>query len=429
MGLAVGCLAAIGCSTPGDGGKARPPNVVVVLVDDLGVEGLSCYGGESYATPHLDALAGSGMRFTAAHTTPLCTPSRVRLLTGREGLRSYVDFSVLDRDERTFAHLLGDAGYATGVAGKWQLFGARHYGERAGRGTRPEDAGFDTWCLWQVEELGSRYADPTVEVDGELRILEEAYGPEVFCDWALEFVRDHRDEPFLLFLPMALTHDPFEPTPLSDHDGDDRSRTFGDMVAYTDLVVGRLVDELERLGLRERTLLVFTTDNGSPRQITSRLDGREIRGGKGRTTDSGTHVPLIVSWPDVIPPGVCDDLVDLVDVLPTVVEATGATLPDDRVIDGRSLLPRLRGGEERAREVLTCWYLPRPLREGAAEVRWARDARYKLYGDGRLYDLETDRSEEHPLDLRLLHLAETRQRLEAALQSLPATPAKLARRE
>jgi arylsulfatase A len=427
LGLVLGCLSAAGCSTPGGSTAPQPPNVVVVLVDDLGVEGLRCYGGESYATPRIDALAASGMRFTAAHTTPLCTPTRVRLLTGREGLRSYVDFSVLAADERTFAHLLDEAGYATGVAGKWQLYGARHYGERAGRGTRPEDAGFDSWCLWQVEELGSRYADPTVEVDGELRTLPGAYGPEVFCDWALDFVRQHREEPFLLFLPMALTHDPFEPTPLSDHDGSDRARTFADMVAYTDLVVGRLVDELDRLDLRERTLLVFTTDNGSPRPITSLLDGRETRGGKGRTTDAGTHVPLIVSWPGVIAPGTCDDLVDLVDVLPTVVEATGGALPIDRVIDGRSLLPRLRGEDEPVREVLTCWYLPRPLRAGATEARWARDERYKLYGDGRLFDLLEDRDEEHPLDVRRSDVAGARHRLEAALRTMLPTPEKLAR--
>ena len=425
--LAVAAVVLVGCSAPGQPDAPARPNVVVVLVDDLGVEGFSCYGGESYRTPNVDALAASGVRFTAAHTTPLCTPSRVRLLTGREGLRSYVDFSVLAPDERTLAHLLREAGYATGAAGKWQLYGASHYGERAGRGTRPEGAGFETWCLWQVEALGSRYADPTVEVDGELRTLEGAYGPRVFCDWALEFVRAHRAEPFLLYLPMALTHDPFEPTPLSVHDGGDRARTFADMVAYVDLVVGRLTAELERLGLRQDTLVIFTSDNGSPRGITSRLTGSDVRGGKGRTTDAGTHVPLVVSWPGVIAPGTCDDLVDLVDVLPTLVEACGASLPADREIDGHSLLPRLRGDDRPVREVLTCWYLPRPLREDAAEVRWARDARFKLYGDGRLFDLAADRDETRPLEPADPRQRGARERLSRALAELPAAPAKLAR--
>jgi arylsulfatase A len=423
-----------GCTprpSAGEPASAPPaPNVVVILVDDLGVEVLGCTGGESYATPRIDALAASGVRFTQAYTTPLCTPTRVRLMTGRGGLRSYVAFSILDRRERTFAHQLQDAGYVTGVAGKWQLYGAEHYGEFAGTGTRPEDAGFDTWCLWQVEQLGSRYADPLLEVDGELREHPGGYGPAVVSDWACDFVRAHQDERFLLYLPLMLTHDPFQPTPLSGPERGSREERFADMVAYLDLVVGRLVDALEDAGLRERTLVVFATDNGTSGKITSRRRGADQRGGKGRVKDAGTHVPLVVSWPGRVPAGAsCDALVDLMDVMPTVVEAAGARLPEDRVIDGRSLLPLARGEDAPRREALAFWYLPRPRKPGTTETRWAHGERYKLYGDGRLYDLTSDPEEQHPIapeaddpDARA-----ARQRLAVALAGLPAEPAKLAR--
>ena len=163
------CLASAACAlAPASEVPARP-NIVLIMVDDLGAEAIGCYGGSDYSTPHIDALARSGMRFEHAHSTPLCTPTRVRIMTGRGSLRSYQRFSILHPEERTFAHHLGEAGYATAVAGKWQLFGARHYGAWAGRGTLPDDAGFDAWSLWQVDELGSRYWDPLYERDGELQ--------------------------------------------------------------------------------------------------------------------------------------------------------------------------------------------------------------------------------------------------------------------
>ena len=157
-----------------------PPNVVLIFADDVGVEAFGCYGGTSYDTPNLDALAAGGMRFTHCYSQPLCTPSRVKLMTGKSNQRNYVSFSILDPGERTFAHMARDAGYATAVAGKWQLLGWEGYGEWAGRGSTPAQAGFDSWCLWQVEELGKRYWDPTLDVDGELmKKIEGVYGPDL----------------------------------------------------------------------------------------------------------------------------------------------------------------------------------------------------------------------------------------------------------
>lgn len=420
------------CFAAAAGPEPEPerPNVVLILADDMGSECVGCYGGTSYATPHLDALAASGMRFTHAYSTPLCTPSRVKLMTGRSGIRNYAHFSILDREERTFAHALGAAGYRTAVVGKWQLLGAEHYGERAGTGTGPADAGFERWLLWQVDRLGSRYWDPLLERDGELlEGTEGRYGPDLFCEFALGYVDEHADEPFFLYYPMALPHSPFVPTPASaDRTSGDRARNFADMVAYVDAVVGRVVGQLERLGLRERTLVLFTCDNGTSRSIVSVRDGREVTGGKRLTTDAGTRVPLIASWPGTVPAGsVCDDLVDFSDFLPTLVEFAGAEPEPGAVLDGRSFLPQLQGEPGTPREWLYCYYNPRPGKADWPEVRYVQDARFKLYGDGRLYDLVDDPLEERPLerDGLAVEAEAALRKLRGALDSMPREPAKL----
>jgi arylsulfatase A len=421
-----------GCAASSGTAAARErPNVIVFLVDDAGVEAFGPYGGE-YPTPHLDRLAAGGARFDACHSQPLCTPSRVKLMTGRSNLRNYVRFSILDPEAWTVGHLLQSAGYATGVVGKWQLYGADSYPERwQGAGTRPEDAGFDTWCLWQVERLGSRYRSPLLEIDGELvEHGEDAYGPDVFATWATEFIAAHEREPFFLYYPMVLTHSPFEPTPASAVPAADASPAhFGDMVTHVDAVVGRVLAELEARGLTERTLVLFTSDNGAEASIVSLRNGREVRGGKRTTTDAATHVPLLVSRPGTIPAGVvCDDLVDLSDVLPTLAEAAGVTLGPERELDGRSLLPQALGRRGDPREALFCYSNPRPDQRPGWETRFARDHRFKLYGDGRLYDVAADPGEATPLPPGREADA-ARERLARVLAAWDGEPERIARPE
>lgn len=393
--VAIACVAVWVATCTGVRAQSRPPNVVLVMCDDVGYECVTANGGESYATPRLDALAASGMRFTRCHVQPLCTPTRVELMTGRSNARNYVDFGVFPPGETTFGSLLAAGGHATGICGKWQL----------GREPDlPRRLGFAESLLWQHTRRPPRYANPGLERDGIARDYSGgAYGPTLVSDFAIDFVERHRDHPFLLYYPMILAHDPFQPTPDSP-DWDPRAegesgnrdvRHFGEMMAYLDRMIGRLVDRLDELGIREHTLLFFLGDNGTNRGVTSRFAGRDYPGGKGLTNHRGTHVPLIVSWPGVVPAGrVCDDLVAAVDVLPTICEATGVRVPDG--LDGRSFLPQLRGEPGQPRSWIYSWYWPRPA-QAPAPVESACDAAYKLYGDGRLYDLTADPDETVPL--------------------------------
>ncbi len=413
--------------------ESQKPNILLIMADDVGVEAFSSYGGESYHTPHIDALADQGMRFSHCYSQPLCTPSRVKLLTGKSNLRNYVRFSILDRNERTFAHMAKEAGYATATAGKWQLLGASHYGEWAGRGATPGQAGFDTWCLWQVGELGSRYWNPQMEVDGELQEpAQGGFGPDLSCQHLLDFAAEHRSEPFLAYFPMALVHSPFVHTPLTrteqtaEVDPGSKQERFAEMMTYMDVVVGRLVSGLEALGLRERTLIVFIGDNGTSRGIQSVQGGQKVIGAKAHPTDAGTHVPMIASWPGRIEPGsVCDDLVDFSDFMPTLAEAMGQGLPSGQVCDGFSFLPQLLGQPGSPREFITIYSNPRP--EDPAKnprVCFARNKRFKLYDDGRLFDCVKDPLEERPLSVEGADDEQLRAHkvLKDALKGLPIEP-------
>jgi arylsulfatase A len=183
---------------------SRRPNVVLIMCDDVGYECVMANGGESYATPRLDALAASGMRFTQCHVQPLCTPTRLELMTGQSNVRNYVDFGVLPPGETTFGNLFMDAGYATGICGKWQLGGATDL---------PRRAGFAESFLWQHTRRPPRYANPGLEIDGVEKNFAGGYGPTLVNDFALDFVTRHREGPFFLYYPMILAHDPFQPTP------------------------------------------------------------------------------------------------------------------------------------------------------------------------------------------------------------------------
>ncbi len=378
----------------------RPPNVILIMADDFGYECVTANGGESYQTPHLDRLAATGVRFTQCHVQPLCTPTRVQLMTGKYNIRNYLNFGTLPRTETTFAQMLQQAGYATGICGKWQLGKEKD---------SPQYFGFDESCLWQQTRRPPRYANPGLEYNGVERDFSKGeYGPALINDFALDFISRHRDRPFFLYYPMILTHDPFQPTPASaewdpattGERAKNNVKHFADMTAYMDKMIGRVVAKLEELNLRENTLVIFLGDNGTHSSVTSRFQGGDYRGGKGTTTARGTHVPLIASWPAVMKQGrVNADLISSTDFLPTLGAAAGAAPPADT--DGVSFLPQLRGERGTPREWLYCWYSPRQ-RADLTVREFAATADHKLYRDGRLFDLARDAFEQHPLDSAVL---------------------------
>jgi arylsulfatase A len=411
-------LGAVGMSSLAEGGSPSVesrPNIILIMADDFGDECVGAYGSLDYQTPNLDGLAETGLRFTHCYSQPLCTPSRVQIMTGRYNHRNYIGFGVLDRGEKTFAHMLKDAGYRTCVVGKWQL------GKQP---DSPRHFGFDEARLWHWIQRGRRYWQPVIYQEGErMEGVGDRYGPDVLCEYGLEFMERNRGNPFFLYYPMALTHSPFCPTPDGDAPKSEEEtgrEYFKDMVEYTDKIVGRIVSKLEELGIRDNTILLFTGDNGTGGGRHRTAHGIEP-GGKGKMTDAGTRVPLIVNWPAGGARGVvCDDLVDFSDFLPTFADAAGTVPPQGRVIDGRSFLPRIRGEEGNPREWVFCHYWGHGRRKEQTR-QWARNRRYKLYDNGDFYDIEKDSAEESPIKEPQGEALRTMQRLRRAMEELTET--------
>ncbi|QDU92597.1 sulfatase-like hydrolase/transferase [Lignipirellula cremea] len=423
------------------GAAEGPRNVVLIMADDLGIEGFGCYGGVDYQTPNIDKLAATGLRFTHAYSQPLCTPTRLEIMTGLENQRNWRCFGILPPDQKTFGHLMQGFGYATCIAGKWQL---QSYdppdfpgaAERRGIGMHPRDAAFDAYSLFHslhTEDKGSRYANPTFLRNGKLhQAVEGKYGEDLSVDFLLDFMQEHRDERMFVYYPMALPHWPMTPTPLSLAWSDPSRRQevspahFPDMVAYMDQLVGRLVQGIEKLGLREDTLILFYSDNGTDRRITSRFDGAKVQGGKATPQQSGIRVPLIANWPGRIPASVNSDLIEPSDFLPTLAALAGKQLPAAWRTDGVSFAPQLLGEKASPRSWAFFWYDPRPGwdKEKYGRSIFALDHQYKLFEDGRLYDIAGTTLRETPLDLQQLTPAQQagRDKLQAVIRQMMQPP-------
>ena len=418
---------------------ADKPNILLIMADDVGVDVLGCYGGRSYKTPRLDKLAESAMRFTHCYSMPVCHPTRIALLTGRYPFRlknpKWGSFPK-EAEQQTFAHVLKNAGYVTAVAGKWQICMMRDDLDHAQR------LGFDESCLFGWHE-GPRYHSPMIYQNGKLREgLEDRYGPDVYVEFLIDFMERNKDRPFLAYYPMALCHDVTDdlddPVPFGP---DGHYDTYQQMAEAMDVRVGRLLDALQRLQLRKKTVVIFTTDNGTPKSyihsaepnrdpkkkdkyirvpVVSKVGEKDVPGGKGNLTDDGTNVPLLVSWPAMIQSGkVSNDLIDFSDFLPTLADLGGGDPPANVRLDGKSFAGRLSwrllglglGRGDVARD----WAF--------AEHRgkhWVRTRSWKLYSDGKLFDMERDPGEKQAVstDEETPQAAEARGRLTAALHSL-----------
>ena len=389
-----------------------PPNIVMILADDLGFECVNSYGGTSYNTPNLTQLAQTGMQFENCHSQPICTPSRVKLMTGKSNKKNHVKFGYLNPKETTFSQLLRKNGYATMIAGKWQL------GNNA---SLPDYFGFDEHILWQLTTSGrdslgwdKRYVNPVLEINGKVYEKNEGkYSTDLVVDYINDFIKRKKDQPFLVYYPMILTHCPFDPTPHSeDWDPTDmgsktykgNAKYFGDMVSYLDFSVGRIVKQLDQLGLRENTIILFTGDNGTDTPVVSMMDNLAVEGGKGKTTDNGTHVPLIVNWKGVIKPNESTEaLVDFSDFFPTICEAAGTTVDSGLDLDGVSFYSQLIGKEGPKRNWIHTWY----NRDGgsnpmSATSEWVRNANYKLYVGNKFYNIKKDPGEKNMIPTNAL---------------------------
>ncbi|GAB5405246.1 MAG: sulfatase-like hydrolase/transferase [Aureliella sp.] len=388
--------------------NAAKPNILLIMADDVGIEGIGCYGGTSYATPHIDQLATQGVRFTHAYSQPLCTPTRVELMTGKYNHRNWRYFGILDPHEKTFGHALRGKGYATAIYGKWQL---QSYdppdlpgaAKRRGTGMHPKDAGFDEYALFHAlhtEDKGSRYANPTMlegraGESGTLKTYDGRYGEDIWVEKILGFFAEHQSTPKFVYYPMALPHWPFEPTPDSE-DWNPRDtpephvKYQKDMIEYMDTIVGRLLSGLREQRQLQNTIVIFYSDNGTHLSVTSQMqDGRLIGGGKATSQQTGIHVPLIVSWPGQFQPAITDRIVDASDFFPTLLDLAEHEPATRKELDGVSFAPILRGEKAVRREAAFFWYDPRPGwdKEKFRRSVFAVNHTHKYFRDGRLLRL------------------------------------------
>lgn len=379
---------------------AAKPNILFIMLDDLGKEWIGAYGAENIKTPNVDKLAASGMLFSNAYCMPQCTPTRVTLLTGQYPFRhGWVNHWDVPRwgagchfdwtRNPSIARIMRSAGYKTAAAGKWQVNDFR---------VQPEAMvhhGFDDYCMWTGYETGNpasgeRYWNPYLHTKDGSRAWKGRFGEDIFSDFLIDFMRRNKDQPLFMYYPMCLPHGPLTTTPL-EPDAEGKLERHKAMVRYCDRILGKLVKALDDLGLREKTIIVWTSDNGSGRGFTGAMNGRQVRGGKARTTENGVCIPFIVNCPGLVPQGVkTDALTDFTDLLPTFAELAGAPLPGDSKFDGHSIADVLLGKRKDSKRK---WIMAmgggnsaRRTERGVENMyvfrdRVIRDKRYKLFVD------------------------------------------------
>lgn len=405
----------------------RPPNVVIIFMDDMGYGDLGATGHPTIRTPNIDRLASEGQLWTSFYVaSSVCSPSRGALLTGRypiriglAGPRSRVFFPEskggLPTSEITIAEMLKTEGYATGIIGKWHL---GHQPEFL-----PTRQGFDYYYGipysndmdsvngWSVKKLLAKPGDinswnvPLMENDSIIERPADQYSiTKRYTDKALNFMTEHQDEPFFLYFPHSMVH-----TPLFASEAFQKTNlrgVFGDVMAEVDWSVGQVMDQLETLGLTENTLVVFTSDNGP--WLSMLQDGGSaglLRDGKGTTWEGGMRVPGIFRMPGTVQPGPISDMGSSLDLLPTIASLTGATPPSDRILDGFDLTPVLRERASSPRDHLL-FYRKTDIyaaRKGAYKAHYITETCY-MPDNGReahpvplLFQLEHDPSEKYNL--------------------------------
>ena len=384
------------------------PNIIFILADDCGFEIPTCNGGGSYSTPNIDLLSKNGMRFTQCYSLPLCSPSRIELLTGKYNFRNYTLWGTLNTSEKTFANMLHNTGYKTCYAGKWQLDGGD---------SSIHKFGFDKYLVWlpfltnkEPTESKYRYKNPHLYQNGKFLSAPQTagkYADDMFVNYITRFIDSNLTKPFFVLYSTSLVHQPYGPTPDDPEFANwdyttmaSDTKFFPGMVKYMDKEIKKIIDKLISRGLMNNTVIVFTGDNGTPDDIVSLFKGKQIQGGKGTSTIYGTHVPLIVKWPGTVSAGeVSDALIDFSDFLPTLANVAHIPVPVNYgPLDGVSFVSALNGSDTNLRKwAFGCWM--NRVTEGKWQ-RWVQNRRYKLYDSvyqNNFFNIITDPLQVNPL--------------------------------
>jgi arylsulfatase A-like enzyme len=340
--------------------QVEGPNFVIILADDLGYSDLGIYGSEKIKTPNIDGMAAEGIRFTGWYSnSTICTPTRAAMLTGRYPSRVGLDLGIplsgpgsqdgLPQAEITLPEVLSQAGYTTGIIGKWHLGHQEQF--------NPTLQGFDSWF---GVPYSNNYNEGNIPLYRDTQIIEnpvdQRYLTQRYTEEALKFINDNSESPFLLYLPHTFPHVPLHASP--EFEGRSEAGLYGDAVEEIDWSVGQILAELKKLDLDENTLVIFTSDNGPW------IDQGENGGssgpfycGKGSFFEGGIRVPMIARWPGKILPGrVESSLAATFDLFPTIIHLAGAEIPADRVIDGQDIQGLLFGTGSRGDDEIIFTY-------------------------------------------------------------------------
>jgi len=390
------------------------PNIILVMADNVGLTEFGINGNDTIKTPHLDTFAREGVQFDRFYCNPMCAPTRASLMTGRYYYRTGVIHTSrggakMHGDETTIAEHLKTAGYATGIFGKW------HLGDNYPM--RPQDQGFDSVLvhksgrLGQVPDKPNSYFDPVLWSNGE-RVKKQGYCTDIFFEEAMGFIEDHRSRRFFVYLPTNVAHTSGEvglqvhrkySEPYKAKGLDDRTATVYGMITNLDENVGRLLDKLDALDLRRNTLIIFLTDDGNVRIDVAGLRGR----GQPSVYEGGLRVPCFVQWPAHLrTKGLkIDAIASHIDILPTLMDVCGLSLPSKPVIDGVSLLPLLEGQDIRRPERMLFFQCHRGLTPKRYQNCAVVTQRFKMVGyPGTFNDRKLETSRDHPV-LELYDLA------------------------
>jgi arylsulfatase A-like enzyme len=436
LGLCFLCAPVVAMPQSKRDGAQRRPNIVLILADDLGWTDLECYGSRFYETPHIDRLAREGMRFTDAYTAAAqCAPTRASLMTGRDigrhgiwavdRLRGQEKFRKMIPPENeirlplrevTVADALRQAGYRTGMSGKWHLGLEDQY--------LPSNRGFDEAITFPEEYRYFGFSTrPAITVG------PQTYLTDFLTDRAIEFIEANKTRPFFLYLPHYAVHSPLRAKEdliaryrMKKPAGGHRDPVYAAMIHSIDEGVGRIMARLKELDLDERTVVIFYSDNGGAGgyerdgvEWFSPTSNHPLRGGKGMLYEGGVRVPLIVRWPGVVAPGsICSEPVTSTDFFPTFLTLAGRETDRNRPVDGLSLVPLLqKGGTASLHREALFWHYPSYLQANAEKGTWRitpagaiRSGDFKLlefFEDGRLelYDLRNDIGETRNLALQM----------------------------